>query len=251
MSIRTSIETAQFDEAFARAQAKFEAAVKANRNPAFNSKYADVSSVIDATLEHLNSEGIGVQQHPGLEYKTVGDGVEAFMVITTRLTFKGQWIESDLSIPAVQRDRFDAQSCGSALTYGCRYALQGIFVVRREDDDANAATGTGTKEAARAVGEAKVAELKRKTGKSAPERVEALFYTYPPEHNGYFAEFVNIREYLGQHREGEDALRVLFTTHKAKKTKSETALVPLGEMQVLLEKLAGDMAITVKQLGAA
>lgn len=154
--VRTSESTAKLNAAFAKAQAKFEAAVKGNVNPAFRSKYADVSSIIDATLEHLNSEGIAVKQHPSFEFKGEGDSREAFVTVTTRLTFEGEWEESDLSLPAVQRDRFDAQSCGSSLTYACRYALQGILVVRREDDDANAATGRGTHEEAQAVGKAKI-----------------------------------------------------------------------------------------------
>ena len=178
--IRTSPQTEQLDEAFARAQGKFEAAIKSSTNPAFRSKYADVSSIIDATLEHLNAEGIGIRQHPGLEYKTVGEGVEAYMTVTTRLTYKGQWEESDISLPAVQRDRFDAQSCGSALTYACRYALQGILVVRREDDDANAATGRGTHEEAQAVGEKKIASLKAKKAPTngTSDTVPSLFYVW-------------------------------------------------------------------------
>ena len=156
--IRTSSETAQFDEAFAKAQAKFEAAAKSSANPAFRSKYADISSVIEATLEHLNSEGIGVQQHPALELK----GEQAYITVTTRLTFKGQWVESDFSVPATQRERFDPQSCGSGVTYACRYPLQSIFCVRRADDDGNAACDIGSKEQAKAVGDKKVEELKAK-----------------------------------------------------------------------------------------
>lgn len=246
--VRTSAQTDQFDEAFAKAQAKFEAAVKANVNPAFRSKYADVSSIIDATLEHLNSEGIGVKQHPGLEYKQVGDGVEAFMVVTTRLTFKGQWEESDLSIPAVQRERFDAQSCGSALTYACRYALQGIFVVRREDDDANAATGTGSSQAAQAVGKDKVARMKANPPQQAGNRVSCLFYVESQEHKG-FVDWLNIGQYVEQNEDKADALRMVFTAHGAKK-RGDATLVPVDKMPSLLEKLAGDLGVDVKQLQA-
>src|SRR5262245_21528942 len=67
--IRTSEHVNELYAAFARAQKKFEAAAKVAGNPVYKSKYADISSVIEATLEHLNDEGIGVRQHPGLEYK--------------------------------------------------------------------------------------------------------------------------------------------------------------------------------------
>src|SRR5208283_4801458 len=180
--VRTSPQTEQLDEAFAKAQAKFEAAVKVNTNPAFKSKYADVSSIIDATLEHLNAEGIGLRQHPSLEYKQVGEGVEAYVTVTTRLSYKGQWEESDLSLPAVQRDRFDAQSCGSALTYACRYALQGILVVRREDDDGNAATGRGSHDAAQEIAKTKIEDLKAgKQPEAIHEPTASLFYVWNDE----------------------------------------------------------------------
>jgi len=144
--IRTSEQINELSDAFAKAQTKFGAAIKASQNPAFRSKYADLASVIDATLEHLNAEGIGVMQHPALEFR--GEG-EAFVSITTRLQHKtGQWMESDVSLPAVMRDRFDAQSVGSAITYACRYALRSICTVPQADDDANAASGVGSHEAA-------------------------------------------------------------------------------------------------------
>ncbi len=157
MAIRTSEAIDLLSDAFAKAQAKFGAAIKASQNPAFRSKYADLASVIDATLEHLNAEGIGVMQHPSLEFHGPAEaGREAFVMVTTRLQHKsGQWMESDVTIPAVMRDRFDAQSVGSAITYACRYALRSICTVPQEDDDANAATGRGSREDAQAVAKAK------------------------------------------------------------------------------------------------
>jgi hypothetical protein len=177
--IRTSEQINEISEGLCKAQGKFGAAIKSSQNPAFRSKYADLSSVIDATLEHLNAEGIIAMQHPALEYKGEGDNREAMITVTTRLQHKsGQFIESDLSIPAVQRDRFDAQSCGSAITYACRYALQSICLVPREDDDGNAAVGTGSKEAAQAVGQAKIAALKGANGHTETHAEPSLFYIW-------------------------------------------------------------------------
>ena len=245
--IRTSTETAQLDEAFARAQGKFEAAAKDSENPVYKSKYADISSVIAATLEYLNAEGIGVRQHPSLEYKQVGDGWLAFMTVTTRLAYKGQWEESDISLPAIQRERFDAQSCGTGITYACRYALQGIFCVRREDDDANAASGIGSREAGKAVGERKIKEATER--QDTKKNVSALFYTFPESHNGHFAEWINVSEFADGHKDIADMLRMIFTAYKAKKTTAGTALVPNGEMVGLIEKLTG-LDLTVKELKA-
>jgi len=194
--IRTSETINELSESFAKAQAKFGAAIKVSLNPAFKSKYADLASVIDATLEHLNAEGIGVMQHPALDYKPAGDGVEAFVTVTTRLQHRsGQWMESDVSLPAVMRDRFDAQSVGSAITYACRYALRSICTVPQADDDANAASGVWTTEAAQAVGQAKVAKLKAKAAVAPAESVKTLFWTTPDKFNSHRAVFLNLREF--------------------------------------------------------
>jgi len=257
--IRTSEQIGELSEALAKAQGKFGAAIKSSQNPAFRSKYADLSSVIDATLEHLNAEGIICMQHPALEYKGEGESREAMITVTTRLQHKsGQFMESDLSIPAVQRDRFDAQSCGSAMTYACRYALQSICVVPREDDDGNAAAGTGSKEAAQAIAAGKL-DAYKKTGKlpaSTPNpaeapRVTTLFYTMPEKHNGHFAEFTNIKPFFAANLDKEDSLRMVFTAHGAKGTKADTALIPIENLNGLLEKLAGDCGVDVHKLERA
>jgi hypothetical protein len=168
--IRTSETIDLLSDGFAKAQAKFGAAIKASQNPAFRSKYADLASVIDATLEHLNAEGIGVMQHPALEFHGEAEaGREAFVMVTTRLQHKsGQWMESDVTIPAVMRDRFDAQSVGSAITYACRYALRSICTVPQEDDDANAATGRGTHEDAQGVAKAKIEAVRASKAQQGP-----------------------------------------------------------------------------------
>jgi hypothetical protein len=152
-----------------KAQKKFGAAVKGSVNPMFKSKYADLSAVIDAVVEHLNSEDIAVMQWPALDGQMV--------VITTRFQHKsGQFMENDITIPGLQRERFDAQSVGSAITYGCRYALQSICCVPREDDDGNAATERGQKEIkAKKDGEA---ELEKQLAESVKKTTPALFYTW-------------------------------------------------------------------------
>ena len=180
MAIRTSEATDELMTALAKAQAKFGAAIKSNVNPMFKSKYADISSIIDATLEHLNAEGIVLMQHPSLESKGEGENIQWFVTMTTRLQFKGQWMESDLSAPAYMRDRFDAQSVGSACTYLSRYQMQNILVVPREDDDAVKAVGGGTHEEAQAVGQAKVAKLREKVAPAASNVVPSLFWVELP-----------------------------------------------------------------------
>ena len=232
--IRTSEQINEISEALAKAQGKFGAAIKGSQNPAFRSKYADLSAVIDATLEHLNAEGIVAMQHPALVFEERGEERLAMVTVTTRLQHKsGQWIESDLSVPAVQRERFDAQSVGSGITYACRYALQSICLVPREDDDGNAATGTGTREAAQAVADKKIKEMKAKQPPA-----DCLFYTFPEAHNGHFAEFINMKAYgEGLNQVAIEGLKQVFKPFIAKVTKDETVLVANAKMDALLAEL--------------
>ena len=236
---RTSTDVVEIAAALVLAQGELGAAIKDSANPAYRSKYADLSSCIEATQKALNKHGIALMQAPQLDGQMV--------TITTRLQHKsGQWYESDLTLPAVQRDRFDAQSVGSAITYGRRYSLQAILNLATADDDGNAASGIGSNEQAQDVAKGKNKAAKER--QQAAKAVECLFYVMPESHNGHFAEFLNVKEFAASRPDQADSLRLVFTTHKAKKTVADTAMVPYGELQTLLEKLSGDMGITVKEL---
>jgi len=66
------------------------------------------------------------------------------MVTTLLAHSSGEWMESDLTLPADQENKFNAQTVGSAITYTRRYALLGMLNVSAEDDDdGNAAVGGG------------------------------------------------------------------------------------------------------------
>jgi hypothetical protein len=242
---RTSPEITAIAEAMVSAQAEFGAAIKDSANPAYRSKYADLSACIEATQKALNKHGIAVMQAPQLDGQMV--------TITTRLQHKsGQWYESDLSLPAVMRDQFTAQSVGSAITYGRRYSLQAVLNLATTDDDGNSASGVGSHEEAQAVGKAKVAKLKEKTAQNGPKAPETLFYTMPEKHSGFFAEFVNIREFgSALDPVAQEGLRQLLKPYTSKITKEGTMLVSSDKLEALLTKLAGDAGITVQELKAA
>jgi len=130
-----------------------------------------------------------------------------------------------------------------AMTGALKYGLRHAFLIPDESDpEADTSVDKATADA-KAVGEAKVAKLKEK---ASP--VNVIFYTEPPSQNGHFAEFINVREFIAQHQEMEDSLRMVFTAHKAKSTKSNTTLVPSGELLGLLEQLAGELGVTIKKL---
>lgn len=120
----------ELSAAMALAFAKIEGAVKGKTNPAFRSKYADLSSVVDAIKPALSEHGLWFRQitHPA-------DG--GVCVETVIHHASGEFLAcGPLFVPASKQD---AQGFGSALTYCRRYSLMAAFGVPAEDDDGNAA----------------------------------------------------------------------------------------------------------------
>jgi len=121
----------QIAAAFVKAQLAFGPALKSSTNPHFRSKYADLSACVEAVIDALNKNGIGLMQRT-YECK---DGV---MVETVFIHESGEVMECGLlHVPATKHD---AQGFGSALTYARRYSLQAACGIAPEDDDGNAAS---------------------------------------------------------------------------------------------------------------
>lgn len=137
--LRRSFRFGQMAGALAEAHKKFKPIKKDKTNPFFRSKYADLEGVIAATAPALADVGIAVIQSPSTTDRMV-------MVTTLLAHSSGEWFESDLTLPADQENKFNAQTVGSAITYTRRYALLGMLNVSAEDDDdGNAAvSGAGT-----------------------------------------------------------------------------------------------------------
>ena len=117
--------------AYAKAFAKIAGATKDSVNPAFKSKYADLSSVISAIKPALIENDLFFVQVT----RPNADGVE----IETLLGHASgeQMTLGTIFVPASKKD---AQGFGSATTYARRYGLQTAFGVPSEDDDGNADT---------------------------------------------------------------------------------------------------------------
>jgi hypothetical protein len=115
-----------------KAQAEIKGALKDATNPHFKSRYADLTSVIDACKTALNKHGITFLQ-------PVRAGEEGVIVETVLLHTSGEWISDELELPVSKND---AQGVGSAITYGRRYGLQSMVGIPAEDDDGNAASKT-------------------------------------------------------------------------------------------------------------
>lgn len=120
--------------ALAKAQGEMEAAAKANINPHFKSKYADLASVWDACRGPLSKNGLAVLQ------PVSADG--ASVTVTTILAHSsGEWISESLTMTAQQNT---PQGVGSAITYGRRYGLSSMVGIAPDDDDGNAASARPT-----------------------------------------------------------------------------------------------------------
>lgn len=125
----------------------------------------------------------------------------------------------------------------------------GIFTQDMEDIvDHDTTNGAGTKQAAERVAQEKISKAKAK--QNSPNAQPTLFYVEPPEQNGHYVEFINIKQFIAGQPDIEDSLRLVFTAHKARKTKNDTALVPAEQVEALCQKLTGDLGLTIKKLEA-
>lgn len=124
-------DRAPFAKAFIAAQKATEAVKKAASNPAFKSKYADLSEVVEATVPALNANGIGVIQAPGYD----GD------LVSIETVFLHESGASCTGVLRLRPSKTDPQGVGSAITYGRRYSLLAMTGAAPEDDDGNAASG--------------------------------------------------------------------------------------------------------------
>ena len=116
--------------ALSKAQGEMENAAKANVNPHFKSKYADLASVWDACRAPLTKNGLAILQ------PVRANGAQ--VTVTTMLVHSsGEWISESLTMTAQQNT---PQGVGSAITYGRRYGLSAMVGIAPEDDDGNAAS---------------------------------------------------------------------------------------------------------------
>jgi hypothetical protein len=120
--------------AFVKALKEVQAAEKTKTNPQFKSTYADLSSVIEQANAALHPNGLAFSQ----EVTTDKEGVS---VTTLLIHESGEIIPcAPCWLPVTQKT---PQGYGSAITYCRRYSLKARMGMPDEDDDGNAATGTG------------------------------------------------------------------------------------------------------------
>lgn len=117
--------------AFVKAQKGFAPALKTSTNPHFKSRYADLAACVEAVIDALNDNGIGLIQKTHQDDR--GVTVETMFVHESGESMSG----GTLHVPAAKQD---PQGYGSALSYCRRYSLMAACGIAPEDDDGNAAT---------------------------------------------------------------------------------------------------------------
>ena len=118
-------------KALSKAQGMMEGAKKDKKNPFFNSRYADLSSVFDAIRQPFASNGLSITQ----VMDVTEDGKT---ILCTRLMHdSGEFIDSKMILPIDP----NPQKVGSCITYYRRYSLMAIAGIPAEDDDGNVAAG--------------------------------------------------------------------------------------------------------------
>lgn len=132
MTVVRSEELDQLAAALVAAQAEFSVIPKESENGFFQSKYADLATVVTKAAPVLSKHGLAISQWPSRDL----DGRD---ILTTWLLHQsGQFIVEGMLL---HLPKDDAQGQGSALTYARRYSFMAILgLVADEDDDGNAAS---------------------------------------------------------------------------------------------------------------
>ena len=103
---------------------------KDKTNPFYKSKYLDINGLLEQLQPILDEVGLVVTQP-----LTNIDGKPAIRTVVCDIENE-KMIDDVIVLPDLQ----DPQKMGSAITYYRRYALQSLFLLQAEDDDANLAS---------------------------------------------------------------------------------------------------------------
>jgi hypothetical protein len=145
-------------------------------NQQFRSRYADLTSVVEAVAKPLHDAGITFRWTTSRE--------EHGWIITCYLTHAESGEEVHCAWPIIAAKQ-DAQGFASGSTYGRRYSLLAVTGIPTEDDDGNAAvksTGQSRSEKVRAELEQRRAKQVQATKQVKPDTV-APGYPRWDEHN--------------------------------------------------------------------
>lgn len=121
--------------AMAAAQAVMGRADRDGKNPHYRSRYATLTSVIEAVRPVLAEHKLCIMQHPHGSAPTQAGIVKLTTVIGHE---SGQWVRSVSSVPIGKRN--DSHAFGSCVSYLRRYSLASVACLVQDDDDGNHAS---------------------------------------------------------------------------------------------------------------
>jgi hypothetical protein len=130
MTIETSTSIENLASALGKFQAETHGVVRDATNPFHKNRYATLEAVIETARPALAKAGLAFLQAPG----NILDGRIALNTLLMHCS-SGEWIKATMAIPLTKTD---PQGVGSAITYGCRYALMAMLGLPPLDDDAEA-----------------------------------------------------------------------------------------------------------------
>lgn len=121
----SSDEIGKITEALSKAQGQMEGAIKDSTNPHRKSKYADISSVLEALKKPLSDNGLSISCSIVIE-----SGVNILIGTLSHVT--GEWFRTYIPLISPQNDM---QGLGASITYARRYAISALCGVSQVDDD--------------------------------------------------------------------------------------------------------------------
>jgi len=167
----TSESIKEIASALCEFQGKIGIIKKSEVNPFFKSKYADLSTILDAIQEPLAACGLSFVQFPTGNY-----GLETMLMHTS-----GEWMRDGYTMKPTKDD---PQGAGSVITYQRRYALGAILGLNiDEDDDGNA--GSEKPKKATTSSEAATDPLVGSIWKLKDGTFAQVFYNPKFKKNGY------------------------------------------------------------------
>jgi len=193
--------------ALAKAQGTIRGAAKDAKNPHFNSKYADLASIVDACREPLAANELAVVQSPTSDANIIS-------VETMLLHSSGEWICGRISAQA--RDA-SPQAVGSAITYLRRYSLAPMVGVAPDDDDAEAAQ-PGRETRAKGAGDKKPSP----SSSSGADRGASAIPSAPPAIKITDGQRKRLFEIATEHGWKTDEVKALLVARGFKESKDVT-----------------------------
>lgn len=146
--MKHSESIAKIAPALVKAQSAIKSIHKDATNPFFSSRYTSLDKIMEEIRPVCAANGLAVMQ--GVTNPETVEGELACINITTMVLHEsGEWVSVDVVVPVgtapIEKGKPErapnAQTAGSAITYGRRYGISTAFgITSDEDDDGNASS---------------------------------------------------------------------------------------------------------------